>query len=82
MSKFVISEALDAAVNARSVHNFKVNNLFVLELSIGRDFKYFRTISTSHINEYLGFGGLRLNVPDIKAITLGFCPAGKPLMGS
>ena len=48
MSKFVISDALGATANARSVVNFKVSILSQIE--------------SSQIKEHLGTGDLWLNI--------------------
>ena len=60
MSKCLISEHLEADVKASSTVNFNVNNFVLTSLSIGSDFKFLRTVSTSHTKQYLGFGGLLL----------------------
>ena len=67
MSKFVISDTPGAAVNARSVVNFKVSMLSEIESSTGRDLINFKTVSTSQIKEYLGKGSLWLNTRDMSA---------------
>ena len=46
MSKFVISDTLDAAVNARSVANFKVSIFSEIESSTGIDLTNLKTVSS------------------------------------
>ena len=71
MSKFVISDTLDAAVNARSVINFKVSMLSEVESSTGKDLINFKTVCRSQMREYLGRGGRWLNTFDTSAQTRG-----------
>ena len=60
------------------VRSFGVNSLLFCMLF----FIYCRTCSTSHTKEYLGSGGLSLEIPLRSAFTLGCCPAGRPSIGS
>ena len=82
MSKFVTSDNLDTAVNARSVANFKVSILSEIESSTGGDLTNFKTVCTSQIKEYLGRDGLRLNNPDMSAQTRGCLPTDILYFGS
>ena len=82
MSKFVISDNLGAAVNARSVTNFKVSILSEIESSTGGDLTNFKTVRTSQIKEYLGRDGLRLNTSDMSAQTRACLPTDIPSFGS
>ena len=77
-----MSEHLEADVKASNLVSFNVN-IFVLNKSFGgRHFKHFKTVSTSHTKEYLGFGGLLLNTPVIKLQTFGCFPTLNPSIGS
>ena len=82
MSRLFISEHLEADVKASNTVSFNVN-IFALNKSFGgRHFKYFKTVSTSHTKQYLGFGGLLLNTPVIKLQTFGCFPTLNPSIGS
>ena len=82
MSKFIIPDILDAAVNASSAVNFKFSILHEIESSTGRDLINFKTVSISQIKEYLGRGGLWLNIPDMSAQTRGCLPTDILSIGS
>ena len=69
ISKFVISDTLDAAVNAKSATNFKVRILCEIESPTERDLINPKTVSTTQIKEYVGRSGLWLNTPDMSAHT-------------
>ena len=60
MSKRLISEHLEADVKASRIVNFNVNIFVLKNLFTRSDFKYLKTVSTSHTKQYLGFGGLLL----------------------
>lgn len=61
--KFTRVCALAAVDKAKSVHNFQVRCFMSNEFKGNRDFKYIRTLLTSHVNLYLGKFGLKLNKP-------------------
>ena len=82
MSKFVISDTLDTAVNARSVANFKVSIFSEIESSTGIDLTNLKTVSSFQKKDYLGRSGLCLNTPDMSAQTRGCLPAEISCIGS
>ena len=43
---------------------------------------YDNTLSTSHVKEYLGAGGLQLKIPFKKRVTRGCCPMREPSTSS
>ena len=75
ISRWWILEALEADVSANNKVRFLIGRDL---LSVQLFFINSRTIWKSQVNEYLGWGGLRLKSPVNRVKTSGRCLTGKP----
>ena len=79
ISRWWILEALETDVGANNIVSFKVRSLIGRDLlSVQLFFINSRTIWTSQVDEYLGWGGLRLKTSVKRVQTSGCYPTGKP----
>ena len=67
----MISNTLEADNNDNNIEIFSVSNLSDNKSLPGSFLKKSKSVFTSEINEYFGSGGLRLDMPDMRADTLG-----------
>ena len=67
----MISDTLKADNNDNNIETFSVSNLSDTKSFPGSFFRKSKTLSESQINGYFGLGGLLLNIPDMRADTLG-----------
>ena len=70
----MISDTLEADKNANKIETFSIIDLSDNKSFLESFLRKSKTVFTSQINGYLGWGGLLLNIPDMIADTFGRLP--------
>ena len=70
----MISDTLEADKNANKIETFSIIDLSDNKSFLESFLRKSKTVSTSQVNGYLGWGGLLLNIPDMIADTFGRLP--------
>ena len=78
VSNWERSVNLDGLVMANRKTVFNVTAFNGRDSDCPRHSKWFRTLCTSQVLEYLGMGGLTLNKPLINLVVMGCWPTGTP----
>ena len=76
------SDTLETDNNENKVETFIVSNLSDNKSFPESFLKKSKTVSSSQINGHFGWGGLLLNIPDMRADTLGWFPNWMSSIGS
>ena len=80
-SNLAKEDDLDAVIKAPNIDTFNNNFFRDKDLAGDQDLNNFKTSFTSQVPKYLGFGGLRENIPFMNLVTNGCRPTTTPSKG-